>query len=64
MKRDALYKSLTAMPNMSEIANNGVKFTDATTVFPSITLAAQASIFTGNYPENIKLLEMNGLIRV
>ncbi|MGE5458151.1 MAG: alkaline phosphatase family protein, partial [Methanococcaceae archaeon] len=55
MKRDALYNSLNAMPNMSEIANNGVRFTDATTVFPSITLAAQASIFTGNYPKNHKI---------
>jgi len=49
-KRDALYNSLAGMPNMQVIINNGVKFTDAKTVFPSITLVAQASIFTGNYP--------------
>jgi arylsulfatase A-like enzyme len=49
-KRDALYNSLAGMPNMQVIINNGVKFTDTKTVFPSITLAAQASIFTGNYP--------------
>lgn len=49
-KRDALYNSLAGMPNMQVIINNGIMFTDAKTVFPSITLAAQASIFTGNYP--------------
>ncbi|MCQ6962291.1 alkaline phosphatase family protein [Methanolobus chelungpuianus] len=51
LKRDALYNSLSDMPNMSVIADNGVRFTDAKTVFPSVTLATQASIFTGNYPK-------------
>jgi len=54
-KRDALYNSLADMPNMLTIVNDGVKFTDAKTVFPSITLAAQASIFTGNYPGKHKI---------
>lgn len=49
-KRDSLYNSLADMPNMQEIVKSGVMFTDAKTVFPSITLASQASIFTGNYP--------------
>lgn len=49
-KRDALYNSLPNMPNMQIIVKNGIKFTDAKTVFPSITMAAQASLFTGNYP--------------
>lgn len=49
-KRDALYNSLAGMPNMQVITNSGTMFIDAKTVFPSITLAAQASIFTGNYP--------------
>src|SRR3972149_4389201 len=49
-KRDALYNSLAGMPPMQVIINSGIMFTDAITVFPSITLAAQASIFTGNYP--------------
>ena len=54
-KRDTLYNSLPNMPNMQEIVNNGIKFTDAKTVFPSITLAAQASLFTGNYPGRHKI---------
>jgi arylsulfatase A-like enzyme len=49
-RSDAFYNSLPGMPNMQLIANNGIRFMDATTVFPSITLPAQASIFTGNYP--------------
>lgn len=55
LKRDALYNSLHNMPNMQVIVNNGIKFTDAKTVFPSITLAAQASLFTGNYPGQHKI---------
>lgn len=55
-KRDALYNSLAEMPNMQTVVNNGVKFTDTKTVFPSITLAAQASIFTGNYPKRHKIV--------
>lgn len=54
-KRDSLYNSLSEMPNMQAIVNNGVMFTDAKTVFPSITLASQASIFTGNYPGRHKI---------
>ncbi len=50
--RDAFYNSLAGMPNMQVIVNNGVRFMDAKTVFPSMTLAAQASIFTGNYPRH------------
>lgn len=54
-KRDALYNSLPDMPNMQMIVKNGIIFTDAKTVFPSITLAAQASLFTGNYPGRHKI---------
>jgi len=49
---DALYDSVGNMPYLKEIIDDGVHFTDAKTVFPSITMAAQASIFTGNYPSN------------
>ncbi|HUX58841.1 MAG TPA: alkaline phosphatase family protein [Bacteroidales bacterium] len=52
LKRDAFENALPDMPTMKEIVDNGVQFTNATTVFPSVTLAAQASIFTGNYPKN------------
>lgn len=54
-KSDALYNSLPDMPNMQVIVKNGIKFTDVKTVFPSITLAAQASLFTGNYPGRHKI---------
>jgi predicted AlkP superfamily pyrophosphatase or phosphodiesterase len=40
------------MPYTKSILDNGIRFTDATTVYPSVTLTSQATIFTGNYPQN------------
>jgi predicted AlkP superfamily pyrophosphatase or phosphodiesterase len=51
LRRDAFEDSLSNMPYTNEyIVGNGVRFSDATTIFPSITLAGHASIFTGNWP--------------
>jgi predicted AlkP superfamily pyrophosphatase or phosphodiesterase len=65
LKRDTIYYSngdfnpVVNDGSMSDfkkdILENGARFIDGKTVFPSITLAGHAGIFTGNWPKNHKI---------
>lgn len=52
--KDIFYEQLDnkELPNFSEITKNSCRYDEAVTIFPSETMEAQVSLFTGNYPKN------------
>ena len=59
LRADVLSNSLDNMPNMLKLVNHSVYYDNAITVFPSITMAAQASIFTGSSPSSHRIAGHN-----
>ncbi|MCD4783893.1 MAG: alkaline phosphatase family protein [Candidatus Eremiobacteraeota bacterium] len=57
-RRDLLYEMIDSgeLPVFGRLFGHGLRFTNATTVFPTITFAAQASGITGAYPANHGIL--------
>lgn len=54
LRSDTVYNNIAELPNIeANLIQRGIRFTNTTCIFPSITLASQASIVTGNYPDTM-----------
>jgi len=54
LRADTLYDNIDNLSNIKQdLIQRGTRFDNVTCIFPSITLASQASIVTGNFPDTM-----------
>lgn len=58
MRKDLIYQMIDAgeLPNFTELFRDGLRVERACSIFPSVTLACQSSLFTGCWPNRHYLL--------